>query len=328
MKKKMTTTPSEIFAGVIGQETAKERLTRSILAASADDGHIPPGMLVAPPGIGKTMMLRKFGEAVKSILNRKVLFFESGEDLGTKTSFIEDVFLPHVQNQECILLVDEAHEMRGPIKSLIRNILEPSVHRKTRTVMGVNGEPITWNPRINSIMLATNKIDQIDQALLSRLERFDLNYYSDEEVAQILFDALREHRITFSENTLREIAQCNRGTARDIVHWQTAIRQYLAVAKKKTINKDDVKNIIKSRDALPLGVTKNELRTMLVLERCGPMQLKQLAAHNMIDSKEQNSNEKYLFQRTFITVETKRQLTATGKVYLEALRREGYLQCS
>lgn len=319
----------QIFSKVRGQKVAIQRLKNLILAARVD-GFMAPQLIVAAPGLGKSKLLKAFKDACRKVLGRSTVGFDDGAECGTKVAFVEEVLIPHFNytdpdSKDKVLAIDECHNMKGPVASIVRSFLQPDAARSCVTIRPHGDYEMTFNPNKMTVILATNKIDKLDPALVSRFERLDLVDYLDNEMEEILSDALEGADIQFNENTMRKIAECNRGTARDIVHWVNAIRQHLTIANKKTINKADVREIIRMRETYPLGVSQNELKTLLALETFGHMQLKELAAKNLIEAKEQNANEKYLLQRRLIGIDGKRHLTPEGMAYLADLRKEGYI---
>ena len=311
-----------------GQTHVKAAIYNCIVAAFMAGGFHEPILLVAPPGVGKSRILELWNALFRACLGRRVLKFSRGEETGTKNSFIEDVLVPHFHDKPAVLSIDEAHEMNAKNKAIIRSLLEPRADRRPNTVRFHSDYECTFDPNKQTIILATNQIDKLDDALISRCRRIDLSLYSDEEMMGILTDGLTAQagmpNITFADNTLKTIAACNRGTARDLIHWINAIRNRCTLTGKNSINKADAKLIIESRECYPLGVTANELKTLLYLESKGELQLKELAALNIINVKEQNANEKYLLQRRLIGIDSKRRLTTEGREYLADLRKHKY----
>lgn len=314
------------LGSVVGQVEAKERLAENIIASHEQDGYLSPTGIFGPPGFGKTHLM----EAAKGIFKgvwgdaRKVIFARSGDELGGTLSFWEDMLLPHAANGKVLFIIDEFHKACKGVQDTVRSMIEITTDRRSKVVRK-NDYEIVIDPLKHSFIIGTNKIDEIDDALLSRLDRIDLALFSDDEMEEILFRGVQGLGIRFDDNTMRKIAECNRGSARDIVKWIDAIRRHLAMAGKSTINKADVANIIRKRSTYPMGVSGNELNTLLHLEKHGEQQLKELATKNLCTSTEQNANERYLMQRALITVNVKRQLTQAGREYLAQLRADGFI---
>lgn len=314
----------ERFEPIVGQARAKERVTE-ILLGGALDGFIAPMLLVGPPGWGKSFFLKAMRDIIKGPLATKTLYAARGENLGTKAEFFEEIIIPKFHGQKSVVIGDEIHEAAKGVLSSIRSLLEPTADRCARTIQ-YNDSDVVFDPFLNSFVIATNRIDELDPALVSRFERIDLEAFSSDEMAEILFMGVKADGFTFHENSLAEIARCNRGSARDIIHWINAIRRRVAIQGKTTINKADCMAVIRSRNCFPEGVSALELATLLALERRGPLQLKELAALNQCSSAEQDDNERYLRGRGFIGVDTKRHITQDGRDYLVMLRREKFIE--
>ncbi len=317
---------------IVGQPAAKARIKDGLLGMLAEDGFMAPELYYAPPGIGKSHLLEAKKELVKTLTTnqdnpkgRKCIYFETGKGTQTPLTFFTKCLVPHVHDTDSVLFIDEAHEASKGVLNLLRTALEPKVARDCKIVrMGDEGE-ILWNPYRHSMVLATNEIDKIPVPLVGRMEVITLVTYTDDQISQILFRALAKSGIQFHEGSLMEISRCARGTARDMVNWCNAIRRDLAIKGKKTINKADVKEILMKRGVLPMGVTLNELNTLLLLERHGESQLNILACMNQRAVAEQREDERYLKMRGFLTVAQKRCLTVAGRDYLQSLRDEKYI---
>lgn len=324
---------SQDFKEIIGQEQAKARARQTLLGVICENGFMPSQLYTAPPGVGKSLFMRVMKGLVKKVTatpnnlkGRKTIYFESGKAMKTPLMFFTDCLVKHVHDTDAVIFGDEIHEAKPGVLSLIRDCLEPDVKRSPKLVkLGDDGE-VLFNPLRHSILIATNKIDMLDDALVSRFERNNLVPYSDEEMEQILFKGLKDSGIVFHPNSLRKLAECARGTGRDVVAMCNSVRRYLAIARKNTINKDDVAIIIAQRETLPVGVTLQELKTLILLEKYGPSQLQSLAAKNGVSSAEQKTFEKYLYSRGFLNVEGVRILTEAGHNYLAMLRESNLIE--
>lgn len=311
------------FAGIVGQDTPKLRIAKSVFGSSLEEGYMSPLLIIAPPGIGKTRLLKAARALFKAVWGekRKTIWCPSGEELGTVKTFFEDVLNPYVEGQDACFFIDEFHKTPKALQSLFRSMIEITESREPKSVRSGDYE-VTISPKRHGFIFATNEIDKLDPALVSRCKRIDLSLYSDEEMEKILFNALENDGIHFHENTLRAIAECNRGTARNIVHWIDGVRQFLAFAGKKSLNREDVVCIIRESETFPLGLSKIELATLLILEKHGRQKLKELAAKNLCDSTEQNTNERFLLQRGLMQIDGERELTKEGREYLAQLRKD------
>ncbi len=312
------------FEPIVGQTEAKDQV-RDILLGSALDGFLAPMLFIAPAGFGKSFFLKAVRDLLRDTFGRKTLLATSGSNLGTKAEFFEEIVIPKFHGKKSVIISDEAHEATKGVLSSIRSLLEPTADRCARTIQ-YNDSDVTFDPFLNSVILATNRIDMLDGPLVSRFERIDLLRYTEYEMATILFEAVKMDGVIFQDGALATLANCNRGNARDIIHWANAIRRRVTIQGHAIVNRESCLSVIKSRKALPEGVSMLELATLLALERRGTLQLKELASMNQCSSEEQNSNEGYLRQKSLIAVDGKRHLTGEGRDYLAMLRREGFVE--
>lgn len=313
------------FSDVIGQTVARERIGEILLSSVVEGGFIAPTLLVAPPGLGKSKLLNVIKSLLKEPLGRRVIYFRTGKSTGSPSEFLEEVLIGHMTDKKAVLAIDEYHEATPGVKNLLREMVETTTAREPQLVKRGDLE-FVFNPLMHSIFLATNRVDEVDPALLSRMERIDLVPYSDDEMEGILFQGLEAEGIHFHGNTLRAIAECNRGSARDIIHWINAIRRHIGIEGKKTVNKDDVREIIRKREAFPRGVTKNELRILRLLIKHGELQMKELASMRGCSPSEENADERYLLAKHFMTIDVKRQVTPEGRAYVRDLISEGFIE--
>ncbi len=311
------------FGPIVGQEIPKTRIAKGIFGTTLEGGYMSPILLVAPPGVGKTRILTAAQALYKDIWGdaRASISCTSGEELGSRDKFFEKVLVEHVEGKAACFFVDEFHKTQKPVQSLFRSMIEITEKRNAKTVQ--NGDlSVTICPKKHGFMFATDQVDKLDPALISRCKRIDLSPYCDADMETILFNSLEGDKIQFHPNTLRMIAECNRGTARNVVHWIDSIRQYLAFAGKRSLNREDTAAIIRESETFTLGVTKNELAILLHLEKNGPMKLKELSAQTGASSEAQDANERYLLQRGLLRISTKRELTPDGAAYLVQLRKD------
>lgn len=312
------------FGTIVGQGDAKEKLADIIAGPIVEDGFMAPALLVAPVGFGKSELISSAKGLTRELRpDCKIIAFRDGAELGTPTSFMEDIAIKHMADKNALVIVDEVHKLSPSMKDLFRSMIHISAKRESVEVR-VGKYSLMVNPHQHGFLFATNKVDLLDAAFMSRVERIDLRPYTDEEMATILFNAI-EGQIIFNENTLLKIAACNRGSGRDIIKWVNGIKRHLALIGKKTVNKADVAAIIKKNQCYPMGVSANELNTLLILRKYGPQKLKELAAKNQCSSNEQDSNERYLLQRGLLEISTLRKITPAGDEYIDELQKDGFL---
>jgi len=311
------------FAKTIGQTTAIAKIVDLWSGHYFDEGHVPPHIVTAPPGLGKTHLLEIIRKIAREV-GKTPIFTSSGAELGTRLAFGE-FLVQHMSGKPATLIVDEYHESSVGVQNAFRSMIEVTSMRKPREVKFSDDLIFTFDPAIHTVVLGTNRLDLVAAPLRTRLENVELNQYSDEEIEAILVQMLTDYGLEFEYGTLRMIAEANRGNARDIILWGQSIKRRVAQFQRKTVTTEDVYAILKLREILPKGLNKSELSILLALERCGQLQKQELAARIGCCSKEVEAHEKYLWRREFVRNDGKRVLTAKGHEYLNYLRNCGFL---
>lgn len=311
------------FEPVIGQDECKNSLTEILLAGYMDD-FLVPLLFVGPAGWGKSFLMGKVKDIIKNTLGRKVYFAENGSALGTRKEFLEDFYGPKMHDKSAVLFTDEIHDARDNTMGVIRDFLEPTMERGPKFVT-LEERSLKFCPFLNSFAVATNEIDKLSPAFVSRFERLDLSAYTVEEMEEMISRGLEDSEIQFHDNTLRILSECFRGSARDIVQWFNAIKRRVLIKGRKVISREDCYAILHARKTFPRGVTATELNTLLALEKRGRLQLKQLASINGCASAEQDRNETMLRGLGLIGTDVTRFITAEGIAYLAELRAEKFI---
>ena len=312
-----------LFKKTIGQGSAINKLVDFWSGHYYDDGHVPPHIITAPPGLGKTHLLEIVRKIARQV-GKTPIFASSGAELGTRLAFGE-FLIKHMDGKPATLIVDEYHESSAGVQNAFRSMIEVTSMRKPREVKFSDDLTFTFDPKIHTVVLGTNRLDLVAAPLRTRLENIELDQYSDDEIEAILVQMLDDSGFQFQSGTLRMIAEANRGNARDIILWGQSIKRRVAQFQRKTVTTEDVYAILKLREILPKGLNKSELSILLALERCGDLQKQELAARIGCCSKEVEAHEKYLWRREFVRNDGKRKITQAGRDYLAEVRATGFL---
>lgn len=319
---------NQILKPVVGQEFAKTRIKRWALGAALGDGHLSPMLITGEPGKGKSLLLKKIVDILRVASSAKcgnIFHAQKGDALGSMTAFIAEIVSQYISDRDGALIVDEIQTANKSTLGFIRDLIQPQADRSPNIVKHDDMEFI-YDSRKFAFVFASDRAKCLDAALLSRCEvQITLEDYTDEEIAQILFQNLSTHDIRFHEDSLLPLARTNRGTARDLVGLSNDVLGHLDIEKKRTINQEDVRTILKTRGIYPDGINKTELKILLFLEN-GPLQLQQIAARCGISSAEVKLHEVYLFRRGFITVDSRREITPLGSMYMRDLRKRHFIE--
>ncbi len=191
---------------MVGQRDVHERLGIAVDAASKRGeplGHI---LLDGPPGLGKTTFAtcipRDMGVAVQ---------IASGAALAAPKDL-----LPYLTNIEerSVLFIDEIHRMPKAVEEFLYPAMED--FRIDITLgEGVNARTINLQLKPFTLIGATTRTGLLSAPLRDRFQmREHLDFYSVEELSEIVARNMRKLKVGFDVEAAREIAVRSRGTPR------------------------------------------------------------------------------------------------------------------
>ena len=191
---------------MVGQRAVYERLKIAVDAAqirSEPLGHI---LLDGPPGLGKTT----FATCIPRALNVP-LQIASGAALAAPKDL-----LPYLTNAEegSVLFIDEIHRLPKAVEEFMYPAMED--FRVDITLgEGMNARTVNLSLRPFTLIGATTRSGLLSAPLRDRFQiREHLDFYSHEELQEIIRRNARKLRIELAEDASAKIAACSRGTPR------------------------------------------------------------------------------------------------------------------
>ena len=161
-----------LFPDIVGQDRAKKKLAffhRGYNASSI----IPHLMFIAPKGCGKTTLAKAMARKLKGSDKPVKTFLEINcSTIKNLKQFFNQIIIPHVNQKECTILLDEASELPKDVTMALLTILNPNEHN--RTEFAFEDYVVDFNFRDHSFMFATTEAHKIFHALMDRCERIDL----------------------------------------------------------------------------------------------------------------------------------------------------------
>ncbi|TVY12109.1 ATP-binding protein [Candidatus Phytoplasma pini] len=144
----------------------------------------PKGVvLFGPPGTGKTLLAQCF--AKESEMNFYII------TPANSLKEIEDIFRKARKNSPAVIFADEAEEI---VKSRTSNSLDPGDSKKTDLLLaeidGVKSDP----EKPVYFIAATNHLDKIDNAILSRLEKIKIGYLNEDQRLGFLEKIMKQYK--------------------------------------------------------------------------------------------------------------------------------------
>jgi len=191
---------------MVGQREVYERLKIAVDAAQIREeplGHI---LLDGPPGLGKTT----FATCIPQALNVP-LQIASGAALAAPKDL-----LPYLSNAEegSVLFIDEIHRLPKAVEEFMYPAMED--FRIDITLgEGVSARTVNMKLRPFTIIGATTRSGMLSAPLRDRFQvREHLEFYSHEELTEIVCRNAAKLRIEIDDDAAQKIAACSRGTPR------------------------------------------------------------------------------------------------------------------
>ena len=309
------------FEGVIGQDVAKRKLNFFLEGYRASN-YIPHLMFVAPKGCGKTTMAKATARQLTERGNpyKTKSFLELNcSTIKNVNQFFNQVVIPHIANQECTVLFDEASELPKDVTMMLLTCLNPNPQH--RTSFSFEEYTVDFDFRYQSFMFATTETQSVFHALMDRLERVDLEEYSLEEMGKIVALNLE---VKIEPKALEDISSVLRGNARAAQKMAQKIESYCEQYNKKVFKNSDWQKLSKILNIYPFGLNITEILLLNILKDNTDCSLTNLAAKTGISKQAvQRDFEIYLQKHSLMDITTAgRNITAKGLEYLKELNKK------
>ena len=286
------------FPNVIGQENVKKILTFFIDGHKAN-GIMPTIMLTAPRGCGKTWIAQALAKNLMTDGKPKKLITFNCSQLKNLSQFMNDIIIPHVNEQDCTVFFDEASELPKDVSMALLTITNPNPDNMNE--FAYDDFVINFNFRRQSFIFATTEGQSIFHALMDRMERVDLQDYELDELGAILMCGLDGYKVDSA--ALSDLSKVLRGNARAGQKMAIKMKSYLDAAKRKRFRLDDVEKLYDQLGIEPLGLLSKELELMEILARKKATRLMELTAMLQLSRGAiQRDYELYLMQQHLIEI--------------------------
>ncbi|MDE2213182.1 MAG: Holliday junction branch migration DNA helicase RuvB [Patescibacteria group bacterium] len=294
----------------VGQESIKQNL--HILITAAKERSTPPEHILfyGPPGLGKTtlahLIARELGGVLRSTSGPAI------ERVGDLAALLSNL------SPGDILFIDEIHRLSRTIEEVLYPAMESGV---LNIIIGKGPSARTLELPLPpfTLIAATTRVASLSAPLRSRFSggSFRLEFYSEEDIAQIIRRSAKILGIKIDEEGVDEIARRSRATPRTANYLLKRVRDY-AQLKKIPLSKKTVEDALGLLEVDTLGLTPLDRKFLTVLiERFGggPAGVGALgAALSEEPSTLSEVHEPYLLQLGLIE-RTPRGRTATSKAY-------------
>ena len=298
----------------IGQKHIKDNV-KILLQAAEERGHIPEHLLFyGPPGLGKTtlahLIARETGRQMKITSGPAI------EKVGDLASILTNLASGD------ILFIDEIHRLN----KMVEEILYPAMESGVLDIIigkGPSARTIQLDLPPFTLIAATTRVAMVSSPLRSRFSGgvFRLEFYSNEEIAEIIERSSKLLKIALAPEALKEIARRSRFTPRTANYFLKRCRDFAQVydkGKEKILDQKIVRDALNMLAIDDIGLNSSDRKFLeILIEKFngGPVGLKTMgAAMSEEEATVEEVIEPYLIQLGLLE-RTARGRVATVKAY-------------
>lgn len=310
----------QTFAEYVGQGLVKENLSIAIQAAALRNEPVDHVLLASPAGLGKTTLANIIAKELKG--NIHMTSGPAIERAGDLASIITNLASGDV------LFIDEIHRLNRTVEEILYSAMEDFA---LDLVLGKGPGARTVRLDLPKFTLigATTKPGSLSAPLRDRFGlSFRLEFYSAEEIEEIIRRSAKILRVKINEGGVKTIAERSRRTPRVANRLLKRVRDFVQVKSVPAGGSPEI-NETSSRQALDAlavdqaGLDESDRKILIALVekfKGGPVGLESLAAACMEDEATLTDvNEPYLMQIGFI------KRTPKGRIITDlALKHLGF----
>jgi Holliday junction resolvasome RuvABC ATP-dependent DNA helicase subunit len=304
----MTNTTTTPFANLIGQQNLKSKLQFALETKEAGRP-LPHFLFTAAMGNGKTRFIREFARHVTDSGKSGKYIEINASNIKSVSWFVEKVYMPHMQDRDSLILVDEAHELPRSVQSWLLTVLNTEKSHIRRVVY--EDSEIEFDFLRTSIHFATTDANRLGKPLKSRMEVMTFAPYSQNDLSKII--EINCPDVEFQDNILEELVTSIKPYPRAAEILARKVNDFCAIKQRKEFDSADFVNLSHMADIKVHGIDNIELGILKLLDERGPMTLTEISACLSIPANAlRQDHEHHLLKKGFLRLDGKRHITAKG----------------
>lgn len=257
----------------VGQDKTKNNVKIIIEAAKKRKDQVEHLLFYGNPGLGKTTMAYLVAQEIGADI--KITSGPAIERAGDLAAILTNL------EEGSVLFCDEIHRLSRTVEEYLYPAMEDF---KLNLILGKG--PMARVMELNlpkfTLIGATTKLASISGPLRSRFGAiFGLNFYSNEDIEQVLVRSCRILDVKAEKDALKIIAEHSRFTPRVANHLLKRVRDFSQVKNENSITEKTVKNAFLNLEIDHLGLTQNDrrfLEALVIKFNGGPVGIQTLAA--------------------------------------------------
>ena len=247
----------DAWSEYIGQEQIKKNLSVFIEASKKRDEALDHVLFFGPPGLGKTTLALIIANEMQA--NIKVTAAPMIEKSGDLAAILTNL------EEGDILFIDEIHRLSPAVEEILYSSMEDY-----RIDIIIGSGPAAQTVKIDlprfTLIGATTRAGMLSNPLRDRFGmNFRMQFYSPEELAQIIIQAAKKLDKEIVHDAALEIAKRSRGTPRIALRLLRRVRDFSDVANESEITLETTRYALEQLGINAHGFDEMDLKLLNLL---------------------------------------------------------------